>query len=79
MPDSNITKRALAAALKELMETKPFSKISVSAFRCAIKRWLLDKNCMPAKQFTGLLKNCLLRTSGSILQKLTTSPESAGE
>ena len=30
MPDSNITKRALAAALKELMETKPFSKISVS-------------------------------------------------
>ena len=188
MPDSNITKRALAAALKELMETKPFSKISVSdicqacdmsrksfyyhfqdkfdlvnwiyytecvavlkeknfdtgwdlledlclyfynnqsfyrrtlsvdgqnsfseyfrdivatilavdmeeifgkdkylhfyvdfytdAFLCAIKRWLLDKNCMPAKQFTGLLKNCLLRASDSILEKLTTSPESAGE
>ena len=30
MADSNITKRALAAALKELMETRPFSKISVS-------------------------------------------------
>ncbi len=29
MADSNITKRALAAALKELMETLPFSKISV--------------------------------------------------
>lgn len=30
MPDSNITKRALASALKELMEDSPFSKISVS-------------------------------------------------
>ena len=30
LADSNITKRALAAALKELMEAKPFSKISVS-------------------------------------------------
>lgn len=29
MADSNITKRALAAALKELMETEPFAKISV--------------------------------------------------
>lgn len=29
MPDSNITKRALAAALKKLMETEPFTKISV--------------------------------------------------
>lgn len=30
MADSNITKRALAAALKELMEEMPFSKISIS-------------------------------------------------
>ena len=30
MADSNITKRALAAALRELMEQKPFSKINVS-------------------------------------------------
>ena len=29
MPDSNITKRALASSLKRLMETKPFAKISV--------------------------------------------------
>lgn len=29
MADSNITKRALAAALKELMEDRPFAKISV--------------------------------------------------
>ena len=30
MADSNITKRALAAALKEVMEQKPFAKINVS-------------------------------------------------
>lgn len=29
MADSNITKKALASAMKELMKTKPFSKISV--------------------------------------------------
>lgn len=28
MADSNITKKALADALKELMDTKPFHKIS---------------------------------------------------
>ena len=180
LADSNITKRALAAALKELMKTKPFSKISVSniceacdmnrksfyyhfkdkydlvnwiyytecvtalkekdyrtgwdlledlcayfyenrsfyrktlyvdgqnsfseyfrdiivaiissdmdklfdrddafqfhvnfytdAFLCAIKRWLLDRDCIPAEEFTLLLKNFLLRTSDSILQKFS--------
>lgn len=30
LADSNITKRALASSLKELMETEPFSKIGVS-------------------------------------------------
>ncbi len=30
MSESNITKRALASTMKELMEAKPFSKISVS-------------------------------------------------
>ena len=38
--DSNITKRALAAALKELMETEPFTKISVSEIckKCDMSR-----------------------------------------
>ncbi len=184
MADSNITKRALASSLKELMETKPFAKISVSdiceacdmnrksfyyhfkdkydlvnwiyytecvtalrkkeyhaswglledlcayfydnrsfyrktlqvdgqnsfseylrdimesiissdmeeffdrddtltfyvdfytdAFLCAVKRWLLDKDCMPAEAFTRLLKNCLLRTSGFFAK--ISSPESS--
>ena len=30
MPDSNITKRALAQSLKELMACRPFAKISVA-------------------------------------------------
>ena len=32
MPDSNITKRALASALKELMEDSPFSKTGVAIY-----------------------------------------------
>ena len=40
MADSNITKRALAAALKELMEEFPFIKISVADIcaKCDINR-----------------------------------------
>ena len=38
--DSNLTKRALAAVMKELMEQMPFSKISVSdiAEQCGMNR-----------------------------------------
>ena len=45
------------------------------AFLCAIKRWLLDKECIPAERFTHLLKNCLPRTSDSILQKFSLESE----
>ncbi|MCD7761352.1 MAG: dihydroxyacetone kinase transcriptional activator DhaS [Clostridiales bacterium] len=40
MSDSNITKRALAAALKQLMEEEPFAKISVGEIceRCQLNR-----------------------------------------
>ncbi len=40
MADSNITKRALAAALKELMDETPFEKINVAAIceRCGMNR-----------------------------------------
>ena len=40
MADSNVTKRALAAALKELMEEKPFEKISIADIcdRCEMNR-----------------------------------------
>ncbi|GFI61733.1 HTH-type dhaKLM operon transcriptional activator DhaS [Clostridiales bacterium] len=40
MSDSNLTKRALASALKELMQTKPFPKISIVDIckKCDINR-----------------------------------------
>lgn len=40
MADSNITKRALAAALKELMQEKPFPKISIGDIceKCEMNR-----------------------------------------
>lgn len=40
MPDSNITKQALAAALRELMEDTPFEKINVSHIceKCGMNR-----------------------------------------
>ena len=40
MADSNITKRALALAMKELMKTTPFSKISVGDIceKCEMNR-----------------------------------------
>ena len=41
------------------------------ALLCSIKRWLLDKDCIPAETFTCMLKNCLLRTSVSIVQKFS--------
>lgn len=40
LADSNTTKRALAAALKELMEEKPFSKINIADIcaKCSMNR-----------------------------------------
>lgn len=40
MPESNLTKRAIAASVKELALEKPYDKISISdiAERCGIKR-----------------------------------------
>lgn len=45
------------------------------AFLCALKRWLLAKDCMPAEEFTTLLRSCLLKTSTAILQQLSPQQE----
>ena len=29
------------------------------AIICAIKRWLMERDCMPAEKFVGLLRSCL--------------------
>lgn len=41
------------------------------AFVCAIKKWLLQKDCMPAEQFSSLLKSCLLGISGKIVRNFS--------
>ena len=40
MPESNLTKKAIALSAKELTKEKPYDKISISdiADRCGIKR-----------------------------------------
>lgn len=37
------------------------------AFLAAIKRWLLQKDCIPAKKFVAQLKNCLIKVSQDIV------------
>lgn len=41
------------------------------AFFCAIKRWILASNCMPADIFVEHLKKCLFATSNEIVSNLT--------
>ena len=36
-----------------------FVNFYTDAFLCAVKRWLLDRDCMPAGDFSRLLKRCL--------------------
>ena len=41
------------------------------AFLCAVKRWLLDKDCIPAERFSALLKSCLLDASDAIVRRFS--------
>lgn len=41
------------------------------AFFCAIKRWILNKDCVPADAFVKHLKTCLLGASNKIVQVLS--------
>lgn len=38
------------------------------AFVCAIKRWLLDRNCVSPDVFSSLLKKCLIGASDKIVR-----------
>lgn len=44
------------------------------AFVCAIKKWLLQKECMPANEFSGRLKQCLIEIPLKIAQNHTEFP-----
>ena len=81
MADSNITKRALAAALKSLMAEMPFSKISVGSIcdRCDMNRksfyyHFRDKydlvNWIFDTEFIALAKQKRFNTSWEFLEEL---------
>lgn len=41
------------------------------AFYCAIKKWMLEKDCIPADEFVKRLKTCLFGTSNKIVEGLS--------
>lgn len=49
--------------LKTVFPSKELQQFHVNffadAFICALERWILDKNCVPARQFIELLKSCI--------------------
>ncbi|MDD3277333.1 MAG: dihydroxyacetone kinase transcriptional activator DhaS [Lachnospiraceae bacterium] len=62
--------------LEEIFEKEDsidfFVDFYADAFVCAIKRWLLQKDCMPAEKFVVLLKRCLLGVSNKLVQDYST-------
>ena len=43
------------------------------ALVCAIKRWLVDKDCMPASKFVRLIKRCLMGISDEVAEGHTSA------
>lgn len=39
------------------------------AFFCAIKKWITEKDCMPAHTFVHQLKQCILGTSSKLIEQ----------
>ncbi len=44
------------------------------AFVCAIRRWLSQRDCLSAKEFSRRLKRCLVKTSCQIVQDFAADP-----
>lgn len=40
------------------------------AFVCAIRRWILQKDCIPAEEFVRRLKRCLIGLSQRVMEKI---------
>jgi hypothetical protein len=69
----NIVAVILSADGEETFRTEDFFDFYVDffsdAFVCAIKRWLLEKEYLPAADFAQRLKLCLIGMSDKIIQK----------
>lgn len=83
MADSNITKRALALAMKELMKTTPFSKISVGDIceKCEMNRksfyyHFKDKydliNWIYSKEFIANMQQRIYSSEWDLIQDMCT-------
>ena len=45
------------------------------AFYCAIKKWMMNKDCIPADKFVSRLKKCLLGTSDKMVHRFSAQSE----
>lgn len=45
------------------------------AFVCAIRRWILQKDCIPAEEFVSRLNRCLIGVSEQIVHKIASKNE----
>ena len=45
------------------------------AFVCAIRRWILQKDCIPAEEFVSRLNRCLIGVSERIVHKIASKNE----
>lgn len=76
----------VAAILKSDMENRLvedrrgefFVNFFSDAFVCAIKRWMADRNCLPAEEFAGLLRRCLPSLPGEGEKALSPERERSG-
>ena len=49
-----------------------YAEFYADAFVCAIKKWILKKDCMPPEDFSLFLKSCLLGISEHLARKYDT-------
>ena len=60
--------------MEELVGTGDVHQIGVNFFAdgivCAILRWLLDKDCIPAEQFVSIIRNVVERATITIYQDM---------
>lgn len=58
-----IISESIADCIPQGTSIEPFSEFYADAFVCAIKKWLYSKDCIPPKQFTVFLRQCIHITS----------------
>ena len=60
----------LSGTFSEEPSIRPFAEFYADAFVCALKRWLLQKDCPSGSEFALFLKKCLYGVSRQIVMQL---------